>query len=189
MLSFITVKITKYRRGVISFLVFIEHCLWSMIFFSWLAPKHVTWQKLMKQLFTSNELLKKANITNLYSCFTNYCPNLTKTMSRLTCLIKMQVHLVFLKNSTLYPTCNISCNKWQIFPLCSQLLMYTAISFPVMTTGISLCTNSHREVTVMKTGSLQWEQGFPVLKGPCPGPVRDCSVHNGWKKYFQPFRL
>ena len=33
-----------------------------------------------------------------------------------------------------------------------------------MTTGISLCTNSHREIPVMNTGSLQWEQGFPVIK-------------------------
>ena len=37
----------------------------------------------MKQLLTSNELLKKANITNLYACFTNYSPNLKKTMNSL----------------------------------------------------------------------------------------------------------
>ena len=40
----------------------------------------------------------------------------------------------------------------------------TANPFPVMTTGISLCTNSHREFPVMNTGSLQWEQGFHVMK-------------------------
>ena len=57
-----------------------------------------------------------------------------------------------------------------------------------MTTGNSLCSNSHREIPVMNTGSLQWEQGFPVMKTglslwefttqgkPCSGPVRDCSV-------------
>ena len=62
---------------------------------------------------------------------------------------------------------------------------------------ISLCTNSHREIPVMNTGSLQWEQGFPVMKtgfslwelvhreNPvlalywfCTGPIRDCSVVN-----------
>ena len=59
----------------------------------------------------------------------------------------------------------------------------TANPFPVMTTGISLCSNSHREFPVMNTGSLQWEQGFPVMKTgfslwefttqgkPCSGPV------------------
>ena len=48
---------------------------------------------------------------------------------------------------------------------------YTANPFPVITTGISLCSNSHREFPVMNTrfpvmntGSLQWEQGFPVMK-------------------------
>ena len=33
-----------------------------------------------------------------------------------------------------------------------------------MTTGTSLCSNSHREIPVINTGSLQWEQGFPVMK-------------------------
>ena len=40
----------------------------------------------------------------------------------------------------------------------------TANPFPVMTTGISLCTNSHREFPVMNTWSLRWEEGFPVMK-------------------------
>ena len=40
---------------------------------------------------------------------------------------------------------------------------YTANPFPVMTTGISLCSNSHREFPVMNTGSLQWEHAFPVM--------------------------
>ena len=52
-----------------------------------------------------------------------------------------------------------------------------------MTTGVSLCSNSHREFPVMNTWSLQWEQGFPVLKTgfslwefttqgkPCSGPA------------------
>ena len=63
---------------------------------------------------------------------------------------------------------------------------YTANLFPVMTTGISLCTNSHMEIPVMNTGSLQWEQEFPVMKTdfslwelvkistqgkPCSGPI------------------
>ena len=111
------------RSRVISFLVFIEH-LWSMIF-PWLPPKHVIYLYLTKTkeaTVTSNELLKKANITNLYSCFTNYCPNLTKTMNRLTCLIKVHDRLVFQK-STLCPARNISCNKWQNFPLCTQFFM------------------------------------------------------------------
>ena len=34
-----------------------------------------------------------------------------------------------------------------------------------MTTGISLCSNTHKKIPVMNTGSLQWEQeGFPVMK-------------------------
>ena len=33
-----------------------------------------------------------------------------------------------------------------------------------MTTGICLCSSSHREIPVMNTGSLQWEEGFPVMK-------------------------
>ena len=33
-----------------------------------------------------------------------------------------------------------------------------------MKTGFSLRTFSHREIPVMKTGSLQWEQGSPVMK-------------------------
>jgi hypothetical protein len=41
---------------------------------------------------------------------------------------------------------------------------HTANPFPVMTTGISLCSNSHRKIPVMNTGSLQWEKGFPVMK-------------------------
>ena len=41
---------------------------------------------------------------------------------------------------------------------------YTANPFPVMKTGFSLCTFSHREIPVMKAGSLQWEQGSPVMK-------------------------
>ena len=51
--------------------------------------------------------------------------------------------------------------RWLILDFFSGL---TANPFPVMTTGISLCTNSHREFPVMNTGSLQWEQGFPVMK-------------------------
>mgnify|MGYP007101769659 CR=1 FL=1 len=66
--------------------------------------------------------------------------------------------------------------------------MYTANPFPVMKTGFSLCSFSHREIPVMKTGSLQWEQGSPVMKTgfslcgkttqgkPCNCPVRDCSA-------------
>ena len=56
-----------------------------------------------------------------------------------------------------------------------------------MTTRISLCSNSHREIPVMNTGSLQWEEGFPVMKTGFSlwellhrektGPVRDCSAH------------
>ena len=42
--------------------------------------------------------------------------------------------------------------------------VFTANPFPVMTTGISLSSNSHREFPVMNTGSLQWERGFPVMK-------------------------
>ena len=41
---------------------------------------------------------------------------------------------------------------------------HTANPFPVMTTGISLCTNSHREIPVMNTGSLQWQLRFPLMK-------------------------
>ena len=64
-----------------------------------------------------------------------------------------------------------------------DLQSLTANPFPVMTTGISLCTNSHREMPVMNTGSLQREQGLPVMKTsffpvristqgkPCSGPV------------------
>ena len=40
----------------------------------------------------------------------------------------------------------------------------TANPFPVMKTGFSLCSFSHREIPVMKTGSLQWEQGSTVMK-------------------------
>ena len=35
-----------------------------------------------------------------------------------------------------------------------DILLLTANPFPVMTTGISLCSNSHREIPVMNTGSL-----------------------------------
>ena len=64
----------------------------------------------------------------------------------------------------------------------------TTNPFPVITTGNSLCSNSHRKFLVMNTGSLQREQGFPVMKTgfslwefttqrkPCSGPVRDCSA-------------
>ena len=34
-------------------------------------------------------------------------------------------------------------------------MCHTANPFPVMTAGISLCTNSHREFPAMNTGSLQ----------------------------------
>ena len=33
-----------------------------------------------------------------------------------------------------------------------------------MTTGIFLCSNSHREIPVTNTGFLQWQQEFPVMK-------------------------
>ena len=39
-----------------------------------------------------------------------------------------------------------------------KMQLYTANPFPLMTTGISLCSNSHREFPVMNTGSLKWEQ-------------------------------
>ena len=70
-------------------------------------------------------------------------------------------------------------------------MLYTANPFPVMTTGISLCSDPHREIPVINTGSLQWEQGFHVMKQvfpvriyytgktlfwPCTDPVLDCSV-------------
>ena len=47
-------------------------------------------------------------------------------------------------------------------PVC--VFVHTANPFPVMKTGFSLWTFSHREIPVMKTGSLQWEQGSPVMK-------------------------
>ena len=48
--------------------------------------------------------------------------------------------------------------------LCFDVELCTANPFPVMTTGISLCSNSHREIPVMNTESLQLEEGFPVKK-------------------------
>jgi hypothetical protein len=55
----------------------------------------------------------------------------------------------------------------------------TANPFPVMTTGISLCINSHREIPVLNTGSrgvpCNENRFFPVritTQGkPCSGPV------------------
>ena len=35
----------------------------------------------------------------------------------------------------------------------TELQQFTAKQFPVITTGISLCSNSHREIPVMNTGS------------------------------------
>ena len=91
----------------------------------------------------------------------------------------------------LYKTSKVSITHILLFEFSkrSQLYLgnlsfqYTANPFPVMTTWISLCTKSHREISVMNTVSLQWEQGFPVMKTgfslwefttqgkPCSGPV------------------
>ena len=39
-----------------------------------------------------------------------------------------------------------------------------ANQFPVIKTGFSLWSFSHKEIPVMNTGSLQWEKVFPVMK-------------------------
>ena len=82
-----------------------------------------------------------------------------------------------------FPVRDCSAITRKIWDILDKKLTYTANPFPVMTTGISLCSNSHREIPVMNTGSLQWEQGFPVMKTgfslwefttqgkPCSGPV------------------
>ena len=61
----------------------------------------------------------------------------------------------------------LSCEKNPpTFIPCPIAFVYssTANPFPVMTTGISPCSNSHREFPVMNTGSMQSEEGFPVKK-------------------------
>ena len=64
----------------------------------------------------------------------------------------------------LFLPCNNPVRDCSVFLIQIFVLFITANPFPVMTTGISLCSNSHREIPVMNTGSLQWDQGFPVIK-------------------------
>jgi hypothetical protein len=43
-------------------------------------------------------------------------------------------------------------------------LHLTALTKETYFTGSSMWSNSHREILVINTGSLQWEDGFPVMK-------------------------